>query len=90
MDWLETLKKADKLNFDVDNVRMRGARFNDLTKSDLKELTGNTKAVIIIFNAKEKQVSGTFFAWLLCFILGIPSTSQRSKLAHSQLHRRQQ
>ena len=80
MDWLETLKEADKLNFDVDNVRMRGARFNDLTKSDLKELTGNTKAGIIIFNAKEKQVSGTFFAWLLCFILGIKLTNAISSL----------
>ena len=65
MDWLETLKEADKLNFDVDNVRMRGDAFSNLTESQLKELTGNTKAGIIIFNAKETQASGTFFAWLL-------------------------
>ena len=62
VDWLETLKEADKLNFDVDNVRMRGARFNDLAKSDLKELTGNTKAGIIIFNAKENHVHGFDFS----------------------------
>ena len=80
MDWLETLKEADKLNFDVDNVRMRGDAFSNLTESQLKELTGNTKAGIIIFNAKEKQVSGTFFAWLLCFILGIKLTNAISSL----------
>ena len=56
-DWLETLKNAEGLNFNVDNVRMRGARFNDLTESHLERLTGNTKAAIIIFSAKKTQGS---------------------------------
>ena len=37
----------------MDNVRMGGARFSNLTESQLKELTGNTKEGIIIYNAKE-------------------------------------
>ena len=52
-DWLETLKNSRGLNIDVDNVRMPGDEFSHLTVPHLERLTGDAKAAIRIFNAKE-------------------------------------
>ena len=41
---------------------MPGDEFSNLTESHLERLTGNTKAAIRIFNAKENHVHGFDFS----------------------------